>query len=190
MGPFPLSRSASPSTILTHLLSHPMPSLQHSREVILEYVLGREIKLREKKAGRGGKGTLGREGLEDISKRLGEVEDGLKVGTSTTPRGPTVRESRSMPQSPMEHEPDGPRQTGLALILSLRMSLSYFSLQELANQLLLLAIADAERVILQHIRRRLPGEGRWGVGNELEYVEGLVSTLRLANEEIMLICRR
>jgi len=60
------------------------------------------------------------------------------------------------------------------LILSLRMSLSYFTLQELADQLLSLAVGDAEKTLVQHIRRRVAGEGRWGVGKELEYVEGLV----------------
>ena len=153
MGPFPLARSASPQTILQHLLSRPTPSVQHSREVILEYVLAREAKLKEKKSGRGGKGTLGRDGFEDLSKRMAEIELSLDPNIES-------------------------QQLGLTLILSLRMSLSYFSLPELVNQLLLLAVADAERTLLQHIRRRVLGEGRYHVGKELEHVEGLVSCRR------------
>ncbi|KAK8850617.1 hypothetical protein IAR55_004536 [Kwoniella newhampshirensis] len=189
MGPFPLSRSASPLTILHHLLSQPPPSLENSREVILEYVLAREGKLKEKKSGRGGKGTLGRDGFEEIGKRLGEIEDGLTGGPSTSPKQamtsmpmsasssrdayPTSRSSKT--QSLNENQ-----QIGLTLILSLRMSLSYFSLQELATQLLSLALGDAERTLVQHIRRRVPGEGRWGVGKELEYVESLTLPRRPA----------
>ncbi len=182
MGPFPLARSASPAAIINHLLSQPPPSLEHSREVILEYVLAREGKLREKKPGRGGKGTLGRDGFEDISKRLGEVEDGLR-GASTTLNDPAGhRRSKSQPS--IDQDLEDPHKIGLALVLSLRMSLSYFSPQELANQLLLLAIGDAERVIVQHIRRRVQGEGRWGVGKELECVEALVSKPSSARLEL------
>ena len=170
MGPFPLARSASPSTILSHLLSQPVPTLEHSREVILEYVLAREGKLREKKPGRGGRGTLGQDGFEDIGKRLGEVEDGLRGGSITSPRGTALNSTTQNGSDEFGQS----QQTGLTLILSLRMSLAYFSLHELANQLLLLAIADAERIIVQHIRRRVQGEGRWGVGKELESIETLV----------------
>jgi hypothetical protein len=74
-------------------------------------------------------------------------------------------------------ELDEPRQIGVTLCLSLRMSLSYFTLRELAGQIMLLNLADAERTLVQHIRRRVQGEGRWGVGKELEYVESLVSIL-------------
>ena len=136
----------SPSTVLRHLLSQPEPPVAQSREIILEYVLGREQKYRTTKHGKGGKGTLGREGFEEIGKRLGEIEQGLQDASS------------------------------LALLLSIRLSLSYFTLRELADQLLLLPISDAERTIVQHIRRRLPGEGRFGVGKELEQVESLVSS--------------
>jgi len=170
-GPFPLARSASPATILNHLLSRPTPSLEHSREVILEYVLARESKLKEKKPGRGGKGTVGRDGFEEIGKRLAEVEDGLREASPSSPR--TTITSQAETSQPLGKS----QQIGLTLILSLRMSLSYFSLRELADQLLPLAIGDAEKVIVQHIRRRVQGEGRWGVGNELEYVEGLVGTV-------------
>jgi hypothetical protein len=147
MGPFPLARSASTSTILHHLLLTPPPTIEHSREVILEYVLAREMKARDKKPGRGGKGTMGRDGFEEISKRLAEVESGLTTG------------------------PEENRQIGLTLILSL----SYFTLQELADQLLQLGVGDAERILVQHIRRRVQGEGRYGVGKELELVEEMVS---------------
>lgn len=160
-GPFPLSRSQSPITILHHLLSEPTPTIEHSREVILEYVLNRESKARERKPGRGGKGTLGRDSFEDISKRLGEIEDGL------------MRSSQNK-QLSLE-DLDEPRQLGMALVLSLRMSLSYFTFQELADQLLQIPISVAEKVLVQHIRRRVEGEGRWGVGKELEYIESLVS---------------
>lgn len=156
MGPFPLSRSASPVTILHHLLSQPPPSVEHSREVILEYVLSREAKLRDKKPGRGGKGTLGREGFEDVARKLAEIEDGLKL-----PGIDAMQLSTN-------------RQTGLALILSLRMSLSYFTSVELGFQLLKLHTPDAERVITQHIRKRVEGEGRYGVGQELEQLEDMV----------------
>jgi hypothetical protein len=154
MGPFPLARSASTSTILHHLLLTPPPTIEHSREVILEYVLAREMKARDKKPGRGGKGTMGRDGFEEISKRLGEVESGLATGSEEN------------------------RQIGLTLILSLRMSLSYFTLQELADELLQLGVGDAERILVQHIRRRVQGEGRYGVGKELELVEEMVSFAR------------
>ncbi|WVQ86161.1 hypothetical protein IAT38_008329 [Cryptococcus sp. DSM 104549] len=206
MGPFPLARSASPATILHHLLSQPPPSIEHSREIILEYVLARELKLREKKSGRAGKGTLGREGFEDIGKRMGEIEDGLRGGGGESSLGgsgltsPKRGESTPMAMSPSREtaypSPKSPRafsvgpgaldelnenqQIGLTLVLSLRMSLSYFSLVELAEQLMQLALADAERTLVQHIRRRVPGEGRWGVGKELEYVESLTLPRRPA----------
>ncbi|WWC92401.1 uncharacterized protein L201_007358 [Kwoniella dendrophila CBS 6074] len=188
MGPFPLARSASSATVLHHLLSQPPPSIEHSREVILEFVLAREMKLRDKKPGKGGKGTLGRDGFEDIGKRLGEVEAGLR---GETPNGMSLKQSTSTmtshsrdpyPTPSSESTPflNENQQIGLTLVLSLRMSLSYFTLQELANQLLLLALADAERTLVQHIRRRIPGEGRWGVGKELEYVESLTLARRPA----------
>jgi len=144
-------------------LSQPPPSLEHSREVILEYVLAREQKAREKKPGRGGKGTIGKETFEEISARLGEVEDGLR-GATTSPMGSPPRQL------------DAARQRDLALLLSIRLTLSYFTPRELAEQLLVLSVPDAERALLQHIRRRVAGEGRWGVGKELEYVESLVSS--------------
>ena len=171
MGPFPLHRSASPATVLHHLLSQPTPSIEESREVILEYVLARESKLRDKKPGKGGKGTLGRDIFEDISKRLDEVEDGLKGVQPMSPRSTGA----GSPRRKSLEELDRPRKLGLMLTLSLRMSLSYFTLQELAAQLKLLALADAERMLVQHIRRRVSGEGRWGVGKELEIVESVVS---------------
>lgn len=172
-GPFPLARSQSPATIIQHLRSQPPPSIEHSREVILEYVLGREIKLKEKKPGRAGKGTLGRDGFEDISKRLKEVEDGLRESVSpTSPIRRPVDYNGAGPSRP--RQVDENIQMGLTLILSLRLSLSYFTLQELADQLLSLALPDAERVIVQHIRRRVPGEGRYGVGRELQHVESIV----------------
>jgi hypothetical protein len=58
------------------------------------------------------------------------------------------------------------------------MSLSYFTLQELADELLQLGVGDAERILVQHIRRRVQGEGRYGVGKELELVEEMVSFAR------------
>lgn len=73
------------------------------------------------------------------------------------------------------HELDQPRQLGMTLILSLRMSLSYFTSQEIAQQLLKVPIGVAERILVQHIRRRVAGEGRWGEGKELEYIESIVS---------------
>ncbi|RXK41920.1 hypothetical protein M231_00641 [Tremella mesenterica] len=170
MGPFPLARSASPATVLHHLLSVPTPSIEHSREVILEYVLMREGKLKDKRPGKGGKGTLGRDSFEEISKRLGEIEDGLRAGVSAK----SVRRRSEL------DELDEPRKLGLMLILSLRMSLSYFTLQEMADQLKELTVADAERMLVQHIRRRVSGEGRWGVGKELEYVENLTMLSRRA----------
>lgn len=120
--------------------------------------MGRESKLREKKHGRGGKGTLGREGFEEIASKMAEVEEGLRL--------PGI-DNTELSQN---------RQLGLALVLSLRMSLSYFSLQELGNQLLKLATPDAERVIVQHVRKRVQGEGRYRIGKELEYLEDMVST--------------
>ena len=180
VGPFPLARSASPATILHHLLSSPTPTIQHSREIILEYVLAKEGKFREKKPGRGGKGTLGRDGFEEISKRLSEVEDGLRGAAVTTPLKSTFRGDGDSPPGVSDQELDEPRKIGLALILSLRMSLSYFTLQQLADQLLLLALPDAERTLVQHIRRRVQGEGRYGVGKELEYVEQITSPRRPA----------
>ena len=136
-------------------MSSPEP-FSRSREVVLEYVLARETKLKEKKPGRGGKGTLDREGLEDVGARLGEVEDGLLVGS----------------QGMIED-----RQMSLALILAIRMSLSYFTLPALGKQLLTLAIPDAERVLVQHIRRRVEAEGRYGIGKEIEHLESIVSVL-------------
>ncbi|WVR08687.1 hypothetical protein IAU60_005745 [Kwoniella sp. DSM 27419] len=186
MGPFPLARSASSATVLQHLLSQPPPSIEHSREVILEYVLAREAKTREKKPGRGGKGTLGRDGFEDIARRLGEIEDGLrgeapdsspKQRIITASRSP--RDNHSTPASARTSLKEN-QQIGLTLILSLRMSLSYFTLQEIADQLLVLTLRDAERALVQHIRRRVQGEGRYGVGKELEYVESIVLPLRPA----------
>ncbi|WRT70792.1 uncharacterized protein IL334_007791 [Kwoniella shivajii] len=184
MGPFPLARSASPATILHHLLSQPPPSIEHSREVVLEYVLAREMKLREKKPGRGGKGTLGKDGFEEISKRLGEIESGLRgeAVNSTSPKQmmSIMPDAYPTPKSDKSLGLDENQQIGLTLVLSLRMSLSYFTLQELTNQLLLLALGDAERTLVQHIRRRVPGEGRWGIGKELEYVESLTLPRRPA----------
>lgn len=179
VGPFPLARSASVATILSHLLATPPPSIQHSREIILEYVLAREAKFKEKKPGRAGKGTMGREAFEDIAKRMGELEDFLRENSASSPPTSPSRDvypsPRRPPRSSQAQLLNENQQIGLTLILSLRMSLSYFTLQELANQLMLVALGDAERMLIQHIRRRVPGEGRWGVGKELEYVEGLVS---------------
>ena len=189
-GPFPLARSQSVQSILHHLLSKPTPSILHSREVILEYVLAREGKLREKKPGRGGKGTLSREGFEEISKRLSEIEDGLKGVQATSPRRGTfsrhdsIQDGSSESPYPSPLSPpanlDEARTIGLTLILSLRLSLSYFTLQGLAEQLLVLATPDAERTLVQHIRRRVQSEGRFGVGKELEYLEILVGSHRLS----------
>lgn len=123
--------------------------MEHSREVILEFVLAREMKLKEKKPGRGGKGTLGRDGFEEIGARLGDVESQL----------------------------DANDELNRALLLSLRMSLSYFTLPGLAQRLLSSAVPDAERILIQHIRKRVQGEGRYGVGKELLYVEELVRAL-------------
>lgn len=159
--------------MLAYLLAEPMPPVHQSRKVLLEYVLSREARLREKKHGRGGKGTLGREGFEELADRMGEIEEGLR-GT-----GPLAHASR-MPRhnGPVEDEDLSPaRQTGLALVLSLRMLLSYFTLPDLAKQLLQQTPQDAERTLVQHIRRRVAGEGRYSVGKELEYVESLVSTM-------------
>lgn len=158
-GVFPLHRSQSPATILAHLLSEPAPSIEHSREVVLEYVLARETKARDKRPGKGGRGTLSREALEEISDRLTEIESGLMTDDGR-------RLSRN--------ELDEPRTLGMTLLLSLRMSLSYFTLQELSKQLLEVTLGIGERILVQHIRRRLPGEGRWAVGKELEYLESLV----------------
>jgi hypothetical protein len=119
------------------------------------------MKIRDKKPGRGGKGTLGREGFEDIARRLSEVEDGLRL--------PDV-DSMQLSSN---------RQMGLALILSLRMSLSYFTSMEVGYQLLKLGTPDAERVIVQHIRKRVAGEGRYALGKELDHLEFIVR-LRLA----------
>lgn len=169
LGSGPLaSASTSPSAVLNYLLSTPPPSLTNSRQVILEYVLHREARLREKKHGPGGKGTLGRESFEEIAGRLGEIEDGLR-GT-----GPLVSPSTSTVPAVPDEELDDPRKTGLALILSLRMLLSYFTLPDLARQLLCQHPTDAERTLVQHIRRRVHGEGRYNVGRELEFVESLV----------------
>ncbi|KJE03993.1 hypothetical protein I311_02124 [Cryptococcus gattii NT-10] len=184
VGLFPLARSASIATILNHLLATPPPSIQHSREVVLEYVLSREAKLKEKKPGRAGKGTLGREAFEDIAKRMGELEDSLRGNSASSPSTSPSRDAYPSPRdSPRQLQAqllNENQQIGLTLILSLRMSLSYFTLQELANQLMLVALGDAERVLIQHIRRRISGEGRWGVGKELEYVERLTLSRRPA----------
>lgn len=112
--------------------------------------------MREKKHGRGGKGTLGRDGFEDIASKLAEVEEGLRL-----PGIDTMQLSSN-------------RQTGLALILSLRMSLSYFTPTEMGHQLLKLATPDAERVIVQHIRKRVAGDGRYAIGMELLHLEHMV----------------
>ena len=158
MGHFPLARSKDPSTILQHLLSYPTPTLEHSREVILEYVLARESKLKEKKPGKGGKGTIAREHLEEIGKRMGEIEAGIPTHGRDADEEDTLAEMR-------------------ALVLSLRLSLSYFTLPELAEQLsnTNLPLAMAERTLVQHVRRRVQGEGRWGVGRELAALESMVS---------------
>lgn len=155
-----MHRSQSPATIVAHLLSQPSPSLEHSREVILEYVLAKETKARDKKPGKGGKGSLSREALEEISDRLTEIEEGLMN-----------HDGRRLDLV----ELDEPRQLGMTLVLSLRMSLSYFTLQELSKQLLKVPLGVGEKILVQHIRRRVAGEGRWGVGKELEYLESLVS---------------
>lgn len=126
----------------------------------MEYVLSKETKARDKKPGKGGKGSLSREALEEISDRLTEIEQGLMS-----------HEGRKLDLGDL----DEPRQLGMTLVLSLRMSLSYFTLQELSKQLLKVPLGVAERILVQHIRRRVPGEGRWGVGKELEYLENLVS---------------
>lgn len=156
---------------MNYLLSTPTPSILNSRKVILEYVLAREARLREKKHGLGGKGTLGRDSFEDIAARLGEIENGLR-GTGSL----VGFNAAAVPAVPDE-ELDDPRKTGLALILSLRMLLSYFTLPDLARQLLCQHPSDAERTLVQHVRRRVPGEGRYNVGRELEFVESLVSVV-------------
>ena len=92
-------------------------------------------------------------------------------GSSAT--GPGGDGSYPKPASPVD-ELDEPRKLGLTLVLSLRLSLSYFTLRELSDQLLVLAAPDAERTLVQHIRRRVQGEGRFGIGKELEYLEDLV----------------
>lgn len=166
--------SASTTTLLRYLTSEPTPSIQRAREAILEYVLNREARIREKKPGRGGKGTLGREGFEEIATSLAEIEDGLR-GTGTLAERGVVRD-HFVP----DDELDGARQLGLALVLSLRMLLSYFTLPDLARQILALPPSDAERTLVQHIRRRVAGEGRYAVARELEYVESLVSRVDLA----------
>lgn len=161
--------SASTSTLLLYLTSTPTPSIQRAREAFLEYVLNREARLREKRPGRGGKGTLGREGFEEIAGSLAEIEDGLR-GTGILAEKGIVR-NHFVP----DEELDSARQLGLALVLSLRMLLSYFTLPELARQILALPPGDAERTLVQHIRRRVGGEGRYAVARELEHVESLVS---------------
>lgn len=154
--------------MLAYLLSEPTPSVQQARDVILEYVLSREAKLRDKKPGRGGKGTLGRDGFEEIGTLLGEIEDGLRG------RGPLATgRNMTAAQAPDDELPPA-RQLGLALVLSLRMLLSYFTLTDLGRQLLSQTPQDAVRTLVQHIRRRVPGEGRFNVGRELEYIESLV----------------
>jgi hypothetical protein len=60
------------------------------------------------------------------------------------------------------------------------MLLSYFSLVDLGRQLLSQTPQDAVRTLVQHIRRRVPGEGRFNVGRELEYVESLVRIPRFS----------
>lgn len=164
------SSSTTPAAVLHYLLSTPTPTILNSRKVILEYVLNRETRLREKKHGLGGKGTLGRDSFEEIAARLGEIEDGLR-GTGSLV-GPNAAAVPAVP----DEELDTPRKTGLALILSLRMLLSYFTLPDLARQLLCQHPSDAERTLVQHIRRRVGGEGRYNVGRELEFVESLVRT--------------
>jgi hypothetical protein len=145
---------------LNHLLSQPVPEFSHSLEVIYEYLLIRENKLKEKKAGKGGKGTLSREALEDISARLTEIEHGLSFVNGRKLEKEELDEARAL---------------GMTLVLSLRMSFSYFTLPELAAQLLLVAVPVCEGLLVQHIRRRVEGEGRWAVGNELEHLERMVS---------------
>ena len=128
--------------------------------MIYEYLLIRENKLKEKKAGKGGKGTLSREALEDISARLTEIEHGLSFVNGRKLEKEELDESRAL---------------GMTLILSLRMSFSYFTLPELAAQLLLVAVPVCEGLLVQHVRRRVEGEGRWAIGNELEHLERMVS---------------
>jgi hypothetical protein len=147
-------------TILNHLLSQPVPEFSHSLEVMYEYLSIRENKLKEKKAGRGGKGTLSREALEDISAKLTEIENGL-----------VFVDGRRLDKE----ELDEARALGMTLVLSIRMSFSYFTLPELAAQLLLVAIPICESLLVAHIKRRVEGEGRWAVGNELEHLERMVS---------------
>jgi hypothetical protein len=139
--------------VLTFLLSTPTPDIQRSREVVLEYVLARETRLRDKKPGRGGKGTLGRDGFEEIAVRLGEIEDGLR---GKGPLASVGRRAAPAPGTP-DAELAPPRQMGLALV----------------RQLLSQPPSDAVRTLVQHIRRRVPGEGRFGVGRDLEYLESL-----------------
>ena len=147
-----------------------MPEFSHSLEVIYEYLLLRENKLKEKKAGRGGKATLSREALEDISARLTEIENGLSFVNGRKLEKEELDDSRAL---------------GMTLILSLRMSYSYFTLQELASQLLLVAIPVCEGLLVAHIKRRVEGEGRWAVGNELEHLERIVSCLRVCSPRIL-----
>ncbi|TXT13035.1 hypothetical protein VHUM_01436 [Vanrija humicola] len=170
------AHSASPATILAHLVSKPTPSVQQMREVVLEYVITRETRLRERKYGRGGKGTLGRDGFEEIAGHINEIEEGLRgKGQLAGPRGVVLANPVAS-----DEELDEERQIALALLLSLRMLLSYFTLADLARQLLRQTPTDAERTLVQHLRRRVAGEGRFGVGKELEYVEGLTLNRRPA----------
>ncbi|KAL7420865.1 hypothetical protein Q5752_004819 [Cryptotrichosporon argae] len=178
-GPFPLARSQSPSSVAAHLLSRPAPSIARAREVVLEYVFAREARLRDKRPGRGGKGTLGRDGFDDLARRLGEVEDALRAGAVASPTSSPARDRQQAPPLALA-DLDEPRRVGLMLVLSLRMSLSYFTLQEVAKELLELALGDAERTLVQHIRRRVAGEGRYGVGKELEAIESMTLPQRPA----------
>lgn len=162
-------------TILNHLLSQPVPPFSHSLEVIYEYLSIRENKLKEKKAGKGGKGTLSKEALEDISARLTEIENGL-----------VFVDGRRLDKD----ELDEPRALGMTLVLSIRMSFSYFTLQEIAAQLLLVAIPTCESLLVTHIKRRVEGEGRWAVGNELEHLERIVSCPVMIKADVQTVPQR
>lgn len=167
-GPLSLSsKSSSKAQVAAVLLRCPDEiSLGKAREVLSEWAFAMEIKIQSASGtgdgvGRGGKGTIASSGYEDIATKFKEV-----TGVLVNP--------------PAEVS---------ALLLALRLQLSYLTLDELHNELKTLHLEDAETVLRQWVKRRLPGDGRYAVGKALDKLEFDVIRTRPALKSVIRVVK-
>jgi hypothetical protein len=105
--------------------------------------------------------------FEEIAGKLKDVENSVRLHARVVVV--TMRITECFPSQLAQPSPQV-----LSLILSLRLSLSILTTSELASQLLLLPLQDAELALRMYVKRRLPGDGRWSVCKALEALEGNV----------------